>query len=59
MAKNTGKGHRDGAVKDRTQVHNPKNDTWVKRGDDGKFMDQKADPKPFKGITKEPVKKKD
>lgn len=55
MAKNgqPGDGHRNGAVKDRTQVYNPKTETWVKRGPDGKFMDGKSDSKPFKGITKE------
>lgn len=55
MAKNgkTGDGHRNGAVKDRTQVYNPKTETWTKRGPDGKFMDGKSDGTPFKGITKE------
>lgn len=55
MAKNTGDGHRDGAVKDRTQTYNPKNDSWVKRdSDSGKFIDGKtSDNKPFKGVTKE------
>lgn len=53
MAKNTGAGHRVGAVRQRTQVHNPKTSSWVKRGPDGKFMDGKADSRPFKGITKE------
>jgi hypothetical protein len=47
-------GHRNGAVKDRSQVYNPKNDSWTKRdGDNGRFMDQKADNKPFKGVRKE------
>ncbi len=50
----TGDGHRKGAVKKRSQTHNPKTDRWVKRNaDDGKFMDQKADKKPFKGVRKE------
>lgn len=48
-----GDGHRKGAVRDRSQVFNPKIDKWVKRGPDGKFMDQKADDKPFKGVRKE------
>ena len=48
-----GDGRRQGAVRDRTQVYNPQNDRWTKRGPDGKFMDQKADDKPFKGVTKE------
>jgi hypothetical protein len=49
-----GDGHRQGAVRDRSQVHNSRNDRWVKRdADTGRFMDQKADKKPFKGVTKE------
>jgi hypothetical protein len=48
-----GDGHRNGAVRDRSQVHNPKNDRWTKRGPDGRFMDQKADRAPFKGVRKE------
>ena len=56
MAKNppSGDGHRHGAVKDRSQVHNPKNDNWTKRDSGtGRFMDQKQDGKPFKGVSKE------
>jgi hypothetical protein len=56
MAKNgkAGDGHRNGAVKDRSQTFNPKTDKWVKRDkDNGQFIDQKADEKPFKGVTKE------
>ncbi|MBZ5538443.1 MAG: ThiF family adenylyltransferase [Acidobacteriia bacterium] len=50
----SGDGHRNGAVRDRSQVHNPKNDRWVKRDDQtGRFVDQKADPKPFKGVRRE------
>jgi hypothetical protein len=49
-----GDGHRNGAVRDRSQTHNPRNDRWVKRdSDNGRFMDQKADDKPFKGVRKE------
>jgi hypothetical protein len=48
-----GDGHRNGAVRDRSQVYNPQNDRWVKRdAETGKFLDQKADGKPFKGVTK-------
>jgi hypothetical protein len=47
-----GDGARKGAVKDRDQVYNPKNKTWTKRDGDKKFMDQKADQKPFKGVRK-------
>jgi hypothetical protein len=56
MAKNPppGDGHRHGAVRDRSQVHNPKTDRWVKRDtDNGRFIDQKADPQPFKGVRRE------
>ena len=56
MATNPPKGdnHRQGAVRDRSQTFNPRNDTWVKR-DTGtaRFVDQKADLKPFKGVRKE------
>ena len=56
MATNPPKGdnHRVGAVRDRSQVHNPRNDRWVKRdGDTGQFMDQKSDSQPFKGVRRE------
>ena len=55
MAKNgkPGDNHREGAVRDRDQVYNPRNERWTKRGPDGRFMDQKANNKPFKGVTKE------
>jgi hypothetical protein len=54
MAKNTGQGFRRGAVKDRSQTYNPKTETWTKRdAETGKFMDQKQDGKPFKGVRKE------
>lgn len=49
-----GDGHRKGQVKDRSQVHNPQNDRWVKRDTEtGRFIDQKSDDKPFKGVRKE------
>jgi hypothetical protein len=41
-------------VKDRSQVFNPQNDRWTKRDtDNGRFMDQKSDGQPFKGVRKE------
>lgn len=50
----SGDGHRNGMVKDRSQVFNPKNDRWTKRdSDNGRFMDQKSDGQPFKGVRKE------
>ena len=51
MAKNTGKGYRRGAVRRRTQIK--VRAAYVKRRDDGQFMDVKSDGKPFKGVTKE------
>lgn len=49
-----GDGHRNGAVRDRSQAHNPKTDQWVKRDSDtGRFMDVKQDGNPFKGVRKE------
>lgn len=56
MAKNppVGDGARKGAVKDRSQVFNPQTETWVKRDTGtGRFMDQRQDGKPFKGVRKE------
>lgn len=54
MAKNTGKDFRKGEVTDRSQVHNPVTDQWVKRNTEtGEFMDVKEDGKPFKGVRKE------
>jgi hypothetical protein len=49
-----GDGHRHGAVRDRSQMFNPKNDRWVKRDSEtGKFMDQKTNRDPFKVVRKE------
>jgi len=46
--------HREGAVKQRSQTFNPKNERWVKRdAQTGQFMDQKSNDKPFKGVRKE------
>lgn len=52
MAKNTNDGYRIGAVKDRTQVFNPKNSTFIKRdAKTGQFIS--ASKNKYKGITKE------
>jgi hypothetical protein len=49
-----GDGHRNGAVRNRSQTYNPRTGHWVKRdADTGRFIDQKADDKPFKGVRKE------
>ncbi|TEB11582.1 hypothetical protein Pmgp_01600 [Pelotomaculum propionicicum] len=54
MAKNTGNNYRQCAVTNRSQAHNPKSGTWVKRDSiTGRFMDDKSGGKPFKGVTKE------
>lgn len=56
MAKNppSGDNHRVGAVRDRSQVLNPHTQRWVKRNDDsGRFINQKADKDPFKGVRRE------
>jgi hypothetical protein len=55
MAKNkeVGDDRRVGAVKTRSQIPNKVTGTWTKRDEtSGKFMDVKADPKPFKGVRK-------
>ena len=55
MATNTGDGFRRGAVRNRSQVHNPKTGTYVKRDTEtGRFIDGKSDGRPFKGVRKEP-----
>lgn len=49
-----GDGHRNGAVKSRSQVFNDKTGKFVKRDTStGRFMDVKSDNKPFKGVRKE------
>ena len=59
MAKNTGNGSRIGSVKNRTQVLNTKTDRYVKRDTTtGQFINQKSDGEPFKGVAKEPDKRR-
>jgi len=54
MATNPPKGPgRRGAVRHRSQTQTPSGN-WVKRDSGtGRFMDQKADEKPFKGVRRE------
>lgn len=53
MAKNTNQGFRRGSVDNRTQTQTP-NGNWVKQDTDtGRFMDQKQEGTPFKGVAKE------
>lgn len=48
----SGDGHRNGAVRNREQFQAP-NGNWVKRDSGtGRFMDQKIDGKPFKGVRR-------
>jgi hypothetical protein len=64
MAKNSGEGYRIGSVDDRTQVQNPVTGDWTKRDRDpdsktaGKFMDVKSGGTPFKGVAKEPDRRR-
>jgi hypothetical protein len=56
MAKNApiGDNARRGAVRARSQVRNPLTQNWTKRdAGNGRFMDQKKDGEPFKGVRKE------
>jgi hypothetical protein len=49
-----GDNARKGAVKDRSQVYNDHIDRFIKRDTEtGRFMDQKQDGTPFKGVRKE------
>jgi hypothetical protein len=64
MATDTGKSSRKGAVKARTQAKNPKTGDYAKRNEtpsssnEGDFMDNKKGGKPFKGLAKEPDKRR-
>ena len=50
----SGDGHRNGAVRNRSQVYNPKIEQWVKRDKDtGRLMNDTQDGTPFKGVRKE------
>lgn len=56
MAKNgnIGDGHRNGAVRKRSQTFNPIIEKWIKRDTKtGQFIDQKSDNDPVKGVRKE------
>lgn len=50
----SGDGHRNGAVKNRSQVYNPKTEQWVKRdAGTGRFLDVNQNGKPHKGVRRE------
>ena len=55
MAKNGKPGSgRVGQVTHRSQVQNPVNGNWTKRNTEtGRFMDQKQNGAPFKGVRRE------
>lgn len=54
MARNSGTGSRQGAVKNRSQAYNPSTGHYVKRDTKtGQFIDVKSDGKPYKGVEKE------
>lgn len=49
MAKNTGNASRIGSIKGRTQTFNPNT---------GRFIDQKSNGEPFKGVAQETDKRR-
>jgi hypothetical protein len=50
----TGDGHRNGAVRGRSQTKTPSGHYVKRDADTGRFMDVKtSDKKPFKGVRKE------
>lgn len=52
--KPNGDNARKGAVRERSQVYNPKTDLWVKRdANTGQFMDVKTTGGKLKGVRKE------
>jgi hypothetical protein len=54
VAKNTGAGFRLGAVKSRSQSQNPRAKFWSLRDTGtGRFLNNKSNGKPFKGVRKE------
>lgn len=55
MATNTGKGFRNGPVRERSQTYNPVTEQHVKRNTEtGQFIDNS--PNPFKGVRREKAK---
>ena len=59
MAKNTGDDHRIGSVRNRSQTYNPHTEQYVERDrSNGQFTRTKADGEPFKGVAKEPDRRR-
>lgn len=49
-----GDGHRNGMVRERSQIFNPTTQVWTKRDTNtGRFMSGKSDGTPYKGVRKE------
>lgn len=54
----TGDGHRNGAVRGRSQFQNPVNEIWYKRDlETGRIMDGRAGGSRFKGVRREGLTK--
>ena len=53
MARNTGNGYREGAIKDRTQNKAPNGNTIKRDVKTGKIIDQKTTPNDYKGVRHE------
>jgi hypothetical protein len=55
MAKNTGKGHREGSVDNRSQFETPTDNNAKRDTETGEIMDVKTtDKSKFKGVAEEP-----
>jgi hypothetical protein len=53
MAKNTGRGHRIGPVKGRSQFKTASGHSAKRDAKTGRIVDVKRDGKPYKGVRKE------
>jgi hypothetical protein len=51
--KNKSDGHREGAVRGRSQFKTPSGNSAKRDAKTGRIMDVKSDKKPFKGVRKE------
>jgi hypothetical protein len=51
--KNKSDGHREGAVRGRSQFKTPSGNSAKRDANTGRIMDVKSDKKPFKGIRRE------
>lgn len=53
MAKNTGRGHRIGAVRGRSQTTTKSGHPVARDAKTGRFLNVKSDKQPFKGVRQE------